>query len=403
MEVVLKCNRCLYSDCHPLGIYIDEQGVCSGCRVHEEKDRIDWSLRFEEILHLVAPYRSKQANYDCIVPVDGSPESFYILHIVKNRLKMNPLLVSYNRLYNTPMGIRNLANLRMTFDCDFIQQNVNPFHVKEIVRVTTSHLGSIHWHVNAGQQSFATQTAVRFGIPLIFWGAHQGLEQTGMYSHLDNVEMSRRYWEDHDLMGVTSQALAGGVGHLGEEHLHQYFYPDDSALNRVGVRGIYLGNYFRWDPKLQNEMMIDTYKVRTRVFARTFDYYEYGHDAFYMGPHDILKFFKHGYSKVLDQACREIRHGRMSRITAKEIVNLYQRNGSPSVKLFAKWLDTSLEAIEFVLNLHRAPTHFSRDENFLWPPLSSADSLAETVMDLRYRLTERDPEDLDCLVIGKGW
>ena len=30
-------------------------------------------------------------------------------------------------------------------------------------------------------------------IPLIIWGAHQGLEQVGMYSHLDNVEMTRRY------------------------------------------------------------------------------------------------------------------------------------------------------------------------------------------------------------------
>ena len=38
-------------------------------------------------------------------------------------------------------------------------------------------------------------------IPLIIWGAHQGLEQTGMFSHLHNVEMSRRYRKDHDLFG----------------------------------------------------------------------------------------------------------------------------------------------------------------------------------------------------------
>ena len=36
------CKKCLYSSLHPLGIIIDENGVCSGCKIHEEKDIIDW-------------------------------------------------------------------------------------------------------------------------------------------------------------------------------------------------------------------------------------------------------------------------------------------------------------------------------------------------------------------------
>ena len=32
------CQRCLYGDDHPLGLIIDESGICSGCRIHEEKD-----------------------------------------------------------------------------------------------------------------------------------------------------------------------------------------------------------------------------------------------------------------------------------------------------------------------------------------------------------------------------
>ena len=39
------CNRCLYHEHHPLGITLNEDGICSGCLVHEEKDKIDWSLR----------------------------------------------------------------------------------------------------------------------------------------------------------------------------------------------------------------------------------------------------------------------------------------------------------------------------------------------------------------------
>ena len=41
--------------------------------------------------------------------------------------------------------------------------------------------------------------AINYKIPLIIWGAHQGLEQVGMFSHTHEVEMTRRYGHDHDL------------------------------------------------------------------------------------------------------------------------------------------------------------------------------------------------------------
>ena len=32
------CKRCLYSTDHPLGLTINNDGICSGCEIHEEKD-----------------------------------------------------------------------------------------------------------------------------------------------------------------------------------------------------------------------------------------------------------------------------------------------------------------------------------------------------------------------------
>ena len=69
---VKTCKRCLYRDDHPLGLVIDDDGICSGCRIHEEKDQLDWDHRWHELETLVAPYRSTDTrNYDCIVPVSG--------------------------------------------------------------------------------------------------------------------------------------------------------------------------------------------------------------------------------------------------------------------------------------------------------------------------------------------
>ena len=50
------------------------------------------------------------------------------------------------------------------------------------------------------------------------------------------------------------------------------------------------------------------------VFA--FDVYDHVDDWHYMGLHDWIKAEKHGITKVVDQACREIRRGRLSRSEA---------------------------------------------------------------------------------------
>src|SRR4051812_40265136 len=106
------CSRCLYPQNHPLNITFDDQGICSGCRVHEEKDTLDWNSRLTKLKDILINYKNQsQNNYDCIIPVSGARDSFFIVHIIKNVFGMNPLLVTYNKQYNTDVGIRNLAKL----------------------------------------------------------------------------------------------------------------------------------------------------------------------------------------------------------------------------------------------------------------------------------------------------
>ena len=331
------CRRCLYNSNHPLGLVIDDDGICSGCRIHEEKDKLDWKARWIKLEKLVDEYRSNK-TYDCIVPVTGAQDSYYILHIVKDKLKMNPLLVTYNKYWNTPLGIKNLANLRIRFNCDILIQNVNPVSVKKVVRTTLRVLGGFYWHCIAGQTVFPVQTAVRFKIPLIIWGAHQGMEQVGMFSHEHEVEMTRRYRKDHDLMRMEADDLLSQFDVLKEEDIWQYRYPEDTELHAIGVRGIYLNNYVRWDPKAQHELMIKHYGYRTAKFARTFDCYDHVDCYNYMNLHDLTKMYKCGYTKVTDHACREIRHKRLTRAQAVKLTNMHQNQPIEYVNLMCEWL-----------------------------------------------------------------
>ncbi len=356
MNKRLQCVRCLYSVFHPLGLVLDDEGVCSGCRIHEEKDTLDWGFRWKKLEELVSPYKVESGRtYDCIVPVTGGNDSHFIVHTVKNRLGLNPLLVTYNKYFNTPLGIRNLANLRIKFNCDIMVQNVNPMVVRKITRTTLRELASMYWPCLAGQTVFPVQTALRYKVPLIIWGAHQGLEQVGMFSHEHEVEMTRRYRKDHDLMGKEADDLLSIFDTLSEDDVWQYRYPDDADLASVGVRGIYLGNYVRWDPKAQHEEMVRQYDYQGARFGRTFDTYDHVDCYNFMDVHDHIKYLKHGYSKVTDHACREIRHGRLTREQALALVRHHEAQPISHLDKFCDWLGVDCRALTFVFNRHRNP------------------------------------------------
>lgn len=404
----ITCKRCLYDTNHPLGLVIDDEGICSGCRIHEEKDTLDWEDRWRALEQLVQDYRCKdKSNYDCIVPVSGGMDSYFIVYIVKEKLKLNPLLVTYNKYWNTPLGIRNLANLRIKFNCDILTQNVNPHSVKKIVKTTLRSFGSIYWHCIAGQTVFPVQTAVRKNIPLIIWGAHQGMEQVGMFSHEHEVEMTRRYRKDHDLMGYEADDLLSDFDVLNERDIWQYRYPEDDELRTIGVRGIYLNNYVRWDPKAQHELMISKYGYETAKFNRTFDCYDFVDCYNYMNLHDIIKFYKTGFSKVVDHASREIRHGRLSRDDAIELIAFHQTFDPKYINMFCEWLGVDSKSLQYVLNMHRNKEIWEYDENRNWIMKNKSDTIPnkKLIEDFSFNENSSLSRGLNdgYITIGKGY
>jgi len=367
------CKRCFYPESHPLNIIFDEDGICSGCRIHEEKFHIDWSEKEKSLQKIFNQYKSTSGlNYDCIIPVSGAKDSYYIVNLVKNVYGMNPLLVNYNKHYNTSIGHRNFAYLKTKFNCDAMSMVVQPQKVKNITKHTLDKFGSIYWHVLAGESVFPVQVAVRLKIPLIIWGAHQGLDQVGMFSHNDEVEMTRKYRKEHDLMGYEAEDLLNGSS-LTESDVLQYIYPHDKEIEKTGVRGIYLGNYIPWDSKHFHEKMIKDYDFETAPQQRTFDLYNHTDCVHYSGLHDYIKYLKHGYSKVSDHASRELRWGRLTREQGFKLIQKFQDIKPADAPLFCKWLGISekelYETLENFRNLD-----FWKQDNGIW-------KLKETVTD----------------------
>mgnify|MGYP001208866519 CR=1 FL=1 len=362
------CKRCLYPANHPYGMIFDKKGICAGCKVHEEKDFLDWDERFKLLKDIVKKNNSKfdKSFFDCIVPVTGGGDSYFTVYVVKEKLGLNPLLVNYNHQYNTHVGIKNLANLTTVFDCELIQSTLSPELVKKITKHTIKKYGSIYWHVLAGYTTFPVKVAVRFRIPLIIWGVNPWAEQTGMYSHLDEMEMTERCRKEHGLMGISTKEIFESSSSLSYEDLNEYRYPSDYEIEEIGVRGIYLSNYLRWDSKKQHELMIKKYGYESAAQQRTFNTYEDVHCAHSAGLHDYLKFLKLGYSKVTDHATREIRLKRMTREEGIEMVEKYSNIEPKDLELFLKWIGMNKNEFFEHINKYRDSSIWYRDNQGNW-------------------------------------
>jgi N-acetyl sugar amidotransferase len=412
------CKRCLYPTNHPYGMILDDEGVCAGCRVHEEKDQIDWNKRFKLLEQIVyeSSKRSKGRGFDCIVPISGGGDSYFIVHTVKNVLGMNPLLVHYNAEYNTKVGIRNLANLATVFDCDVVTSTLSPALLKLITRHTLRKYGSMYWHVLAGNLTFPVQVAVKFRIPLIIWGVHPWSEQTGMFSHLDEVEMTERCRKEHGLMGIAAEDLISEADGISRTDIQSFIYPYDNELEAVGVRGIYLSNFIRWDSKAQHEQMIESYGYESARQQRTFNTYEDVHCFHSAGLHDYIKYLKLGYSKVTDHACREIRLQRMTREEGIDMVSLYTKREPVDLDMFLDWAEMEKQVFfDYVWN-RRDPKIWISTGHGEWHCLDTVvnhrdDAGVDAVRlekqeDCHFRLTpsaEPNAEESEYLLMGRGY
>jgi hypothetical protein len=187
-----------------------------------------------------------------------------------------------------------------------------------------------------------------------------------MYSHSHEVEMTRKYRKEHDLMGYEAEDLINTLDGLKEDDVAAFVYPDNRELEQVGVRGIYLNNFFRWDSRAQHEQMIKKLGYETALQNRTFDLYNDVDCWNYSDVHDYLKVLKHGYGKVVDHACREIRLRYMTRSEGICLVKKYQNRQMRHLPLFLSWLKITENAFHFIADQHRNPMFWKRNQKWEW-------------------------------------
>ena len=344
------CRRCVYPEIS-VNLVFDDEGVCSGCRVAEEYGKLTaefWAKREEKFRELVETYRSRDnSSYDCIIAVSGGKDSYFQTYVAKVLNGLNPLLVTYHGNNYLPEGQGNLNRMRDVFGVDHMVFGPSIKTLRKLNRLGFAKMGDMNWHAHAGIKIVPMIVAVRFKIPLIIWG-EATWSVAGMFSPDDYVEYNKRTVIEHDLRGFSWRDMVDAHEQIRPADLMWLRFPLDSEIASVGVRGIYIGNFYPWDPNEHAKLMHEKYhfEFAREPFERTYRTMSNLDDMHENGIHDYMKFIKFGYGRASDHASKDIRSGYMKRDDAVEIVRRYD-HVKPRRDL-ERWLEyASMDEEEF--------------------------------------------------------
>lgn len=310
------CTKCVYPGVAATPLTFDENGVCSGCRTYEQQATVDWKRRRGMFDKLIDKYRSKdRSQYDCVIAVSGGKDSFYQAHVLCKEYGLKVLFVCYAENNHTDAGMRNIQRMKESFKGDFLHFTPEVNVLKKLNRLGMLKTGDPNWHCHIGIMTLPIVVAAKFGVKLFIYGEHGFMDLGGMHSYNDLVEFTRKYRTEHMCRGFDWSDFCEETEGLTAQDFIWAKYPTDEEIERLGLRGIFIANYFGWKQNEQLQKMIDLYgfELYDKPFDRTYRRDSDINDIHTHGIHDYMKYVKFGYGRATDHACRDIRNGVMTR------------------------------------------------------------------------------------------
>lgn len=306
------CSRCVMPDTRPY-IRFDNDGVCYPCRAAEQRMKTDWSLRWKELELLAEVHRGWNGDgYDCIIAASGGKDSWYQTYIMKEKLGMNPLLVSVDNYSWTETGKQNWARLKETFGVDALVMQPNQNIQRGIDRQSFLKYGWTNWLFDKAIYAFPAQISVKLGIPLLVYGEDTNYMYGGPYTE-ETPDATKQFTND-----VAKPLL-----------IEEWGYPANNfnVIKEPDLRWthpIFLSYYTPWSAHEH------VWWARTMGFKTLDDTKEWHRDGQFEQYSQIdsigymtkkwLMFPKFGHQRVTECVSIEIREGRMTRDEAVDVV-----------------------------------------------------------------------------------
>lgn len=370
--IIKACKKCVTTNQRPRTEF-DEEGVCNACRYAEKKffGGLDWKKREQELRLLLDKHRSKDGSFDVIVPSSGGKDSSIVSHQLKYKYGMHPLTVTWAPFVYTPIGFQNYFNLIQS-GFDGLVAWPNGLLHRKLARVAFELKGDPWDPFTYGQKAYAFQMAVRFKIPLIFYGENGEIEYGGSFKNVNKPFESPEDWDELYFKGLgfdylLKEGIKMGIfseKELAENKFELYRPPSFDEIKKLNIQMHWWSYYKLWVPQENfyysaKNTGFKPNSERTEGTYTKFASIDDQLDQF----HWYLAFIKFGWGRATREASSDIRCGH---ITREEGISLVKRYDSEfpkkAFKIFLRYLDISEEHFWKVIDRFRSPQVWKQDK-----------------------------------------
>lgn len=348
------------------GITFDEKGVCAACQSYAKRESVDYDLRWKELEALCDKYRGSNGPgaYDCMIAVSGGKDSHFQVYTFKEKLGMNPLLVSVED--NFPMtkaGIHNLKNISEVFGCDLISVKPNIQAQKKIGRYTFEKYGKPTYLIDRYIYTYPLHMAVKFNTPLLVYGENVAYEYGG--SNAIETFSAKNQINNGVGSGIPIDELIS----IGVDEKSLNFFEPPVSKDLGALNPIYLSYFTEWD-SFKNYEIAKKYGFHdlTHEWQRTHHIEQFDQiDTPAYLVHSWMKYPKFGHASATDYAARMIRYGMISREEAIELVKNHDHALDPrSVREFCQFFSYSEHDFWKIINSHYNEELFEQKYDLNW-------------------------------------
>jgi N-acetyl sugar amidotransferase len=383
-EKVLFCKKCVISNQRPSStiefkhtvdskkhtIEFSKDMICQACLMAEQKNKIDWKKREEELLKLLDKFRSKNGSYDCIVPGSGGKDSCFQAHILKYKYGMNPLTITWEPILPTIYGKKNFQNWISNGKFENKLYRAPEKAMQTLTRLSVLNLLHPFQTFILGQKNLAPRVALDMGINLIFYGENEAeygnpIAENNI-SLRDKSYFSESNWENIYLAGLPIKQLRQ-MYDLKLDDL-KYFLPIlDDKINEQKIEVHYLGYYLKWTPQETYYYAVKNLRFRPRPFRTEGTYSKYNSiDDKIDDFHYYTTYIKFGIGRATYDASQEIRNHHITRDEGVSLVKKF--DGEVPTRYFNEVLDylnISSDQFHTLCNQFRSP-HLWENKNGDW-------------------------------------
>ena len=320
MKNIKYCKKCVMPNTRP-GISFNSEGICSACVNYDNRDNIDYDKRFKELEKLCDKYRGMNGKngFDCAIAVSGGKDSHFQVHIMKEKLGMNPILFTVEDNFTaTKAGAHNLKNISEEFGCNIISIKPNIKLQKSLMRKTFEKYGKPTWFLDRLIYTYPLHMSLKFNTPLLVYGENVSFEYGGQDEK--EVYSAREILKNGVASDIPMEELVDEKLGITEKDLYLTIAPTKEELDKLDP--IYLSYFIKWNSHsnyifAKNRGFHDlTHEWNRSMNAENYDQV----DSVGYLVHAWLKYPKFGHGCATDYTSRYIRYGLLTREEAINIV-----------------------------------------------------------------------------------